>query len=93
MSASASSFSFGFANHNTGLLAAIGMNSLFTGPDARAIGVNHDLVNNLTLLGGAFDTDPAASGDNFAALALAGVQKGKYFRNNTATLNEFLSIE
>jgi flagellar hook-associated protein 1 FlgK len=86
---SAAGFSFGFANDNTGLLAAAGMNGLFTGSDAQSIGVNQDLVDNPALLGGAFDTDPAATGDNSAALALAAVQDGLYFESNSADINDF----
>ncbi len=86
---SAAGFSFGFASDTTGLLAATGMNPLFTGTDARTIGVNQDIIDNPALLAGAFDTDPAATGDNTAALALAAVQDGQYFQAGTASINDF----
>ena len=71
------------------MLAALGVNGLFTGTGAQDIGVNQAIVDDPALLSGAFDTDPAAVGDNTAALALAGVQDGQYFLNGTATINDF----
>ncbi len=85
----AAGFTFGFANDTTGVLAAVGVNGLFTGTDARTIGVNQTIADDPSLLSGAFDTDPAATGDNAAALALAGVQDGQYFLGGTATINDF----
>jgi len=85
----AAGFTFGFANDNTGVLAALGVNGLFTGTDAQDIGVNQVIVDDPALLSGAFDPDPAAAGDNTAALALAGVQDGLYFQGGTATINDF----
>jgi len=82
-------FSFGFASDGTGLLAALGVNGLFTGTDARTIGVNQAIVDDPALLAGAFDTDPAATGDNTAALALAAVQDGLFYLGGTATINDF----
>lgn len=82
-------FTFGFANDGTGLLGALGVNGLFTGTDATDIGVNQAIVDDPALLAGAFDTDPLATGDNAAALALAGVQNGRYFQGGTTTINDF----
>jgi len=82
-------FSFGFANDNTRLLAAVGMNGLFTGADARTMGVNQDIVDDPSLLAGAFDPDPDATGDNTAALALAAVQTAPIYSGGTASVNDF----
>ena len=79
----AAGFSFGFANDNTRVLAAVGMNGLFTGSDARTIGVNQAILDDPALLAGAFDPDPDATGDNSAALALANVQNAQIFQGGT----------
>lgn len=82
-------FSFGFANDTTGVLAAVGMNGLFTGSDARTMGVNQALVDDPSLLAGAFDPDSDATGDNSAALALAAVQTTPLFNGGTSSVNDF----
>ena len=86
---SAPGFTFGFSNDQTGLLAALGTNALFTGSNAETMGVNQAIVDDPALLGGAFSTDPADTGDNTAALALAAVQNGQYLLGGTATINDF----
>ncbi len=82
-------FSFGFANDNTRLLAAVGMNGLFTGSSASTMGVNQAIVDDPALLGGAFDPASDATGDNSAAVALAGVQSAPIFSGGTASVNDF----
>ncbi len=86
---SAPGFTFGFSNDQTGLLAALGTNALFTGTNAQTMGVNQAIAANPQLLAGAFSTDPADTGDNTAALALAAVQNGKYLLGGSATINDF----
>ncbi len=82
-------FTFGFSNDQTGLLAALGMNGLFTGADAQTMGVNQAIVDDPQLLAGAFSTDPDDTGDNTAALAMADVQNGLFLLNGSATINDF----
>jgi flagellar hook-associated protein 1 FlgK len=85
----AAGFTFNFANDQTGLLAALGMNGLFTGFDAQTMGVNQAIANDPQLLAGAFSADPADTGDNTAALALAAVQNARVLLNGSATINDF----
>jgi flagellar hook-associated protein 1 FlgK len=86
---SAPGFTFAFSNDQTGLLAALGTNALFTGSDAQTMGINQVIADDPALLGGAFSTDPADTGDNTAALALAAVQNGRFLNGGTATINDF----
>lgn len=81
--------SFVFSNDTSGILTALGFNALFTGFDARSIGVNAAIAANPSLLASAFDPDPAATGDNSAALAMAGVRNGLFLDNGTSTINDF----
>lgn len=82
-------FSFTNTNDDTGVLAALGMNVLFTGTDARTIELNSLIEDNPELLASRFSTNPLETGDNSAALALAGVQNGLFFSNGSATLFDF----
>lgn len=80
---------FSISNDATGVFAALGLNGLFTGFDARTIGVNQDLVNNPSLLAAGYSTDPLETGDNTAALDLAAVQNGLYLESDTASINDY----
>jgi flagellar hook-associated protein 1 FlgK len=82
-------FTYSFGNDDTGVLGAVGVNVLFTGFDARSIGVNQDIVNDPRLLASAFSVDPLDTGDNAAALAMAAVQEGLFFLGGTSTINDF----
>lgn len=86
---SAPGFSFTFANDDTDALAATGTNVLFDGFDASDIAVNGTIANNPQFLASAFDLDPAATGDNSAALALADLQNADLFNGGSADINEF----
>lgn len=83
------SFTYTFANDSAGILAALGINGLFTGSDATNIGVNQTIADNPALLTSAFDTDPLATGDNSAALALANVRDVQIFDGGSADINDF----
>lgn len=80
---------FTFANDNSGVLAALNINGLFTGYDARTMGLNTDIVQNLNLLSSGYNTDLANTGDNTAALAMANIQNASVMDGNTATINQF----
>jgi flagellar hook-associated protein 1 FlgK len=85
----AGGFTFAFANDTTDALPSLGVNSFFTGTDARSMNINQDLVTNPELLTSGFDPDPAATGDNTAALALADVQNGLFYDGGAADINQF----
>ena len=82
-------FTYSFANDSAGLLPALGVNVLFTGSDARSIGVNQDLINDPALLTSGYSTNPLDTGDNEAALALANIQQSLFYSGGTATIGEF----
>lgn len=63
-----SDYTFSFSDDSAGALAALGLNTFFTGRDAASIGVNPILVNDPTRL--AVGADHVA-GSNGAALAIA----------------------
>ena len=83
------SFSFANSSDTSGVLSATGMNVLFTGFDARTIGVNQDIVDNVELLSSRFSTNPADIGDNTAALAMAEIQNFRFLNGGNNTINEF----
>lgn len=85
----AAGFTFAFANDSAGILPALGVNGLFTGSSAADIGVNQTLLDNPNLLTSRFDTDPLNTGDNSAALALAGLRNLKVLDTNSSTLGEY----
>jgi flagellar hook-associated protein 1 FlgK len=80
---------FVFSNDTTGALAALGVQGLFEGFDARTIAINPDLLDDPLLLGSAYSLDPDASGDNRAALDLAGVRNDLLLSGGAATLNDY----
>ena len=82
-------FSFTNADDDSNVLAALGLNGLFTGQDARTIGINQNIASNVELLASRFSTDPLDTGDNTLALAMLEVQNGTFLSGNTATLNDF----
>jgi len=60
-----------FSQDSSGALAALGVNSFFTGEDARDIAVNQVVVNNPALLAASKNGQP---GDNQTALAISGLE-------------------
>jgi len=69
----ASGVEFSFAQDSTGLLAALGLNTLFTGGGAAGVEVDQDVLNNPSLLNAAHvnGSGEVNSGDNDTAQALA----------------------
>ncbi len=72
----ADDFSFAFAGDedgDSGLTAALGINTFFTGSDAESMGVNEILADGDYLASGMVDTETGelSSGDNTNALAMA----------------------
>ena len=80
---------FSFRDDTSGALAALGINGLFTGFDARTIAVSQEIVDDPGLLTSGFGTDPFTPGDNSAALALAEVRNGAFLEGGNATINDF----
>ncbi len=78
-----------FSNDTSGVLSALGMNGLFTGKDARSIGVNQEIIDDPNRLSSGNSLDPLDTGDNTAALAMANVRNGVFLDNNTASINDF----
>lgn len=71
-----------FSQDSSGTLASLGLNTFFTGNDAKSINVNSVVVNNTALLAAAANND---SGDNQTAKAIANLatQPLKSFKGNT----------
>lgn len=82
-------FSIAFANDTSGVLAALGLNSFFTGTDARTININPLLEEHPEWVSTSGSTDPLNTGDNSIALALASLRSATPLRNGTQTLNDF----
>jgi flagellar hook-associated protein 1 FlgK len=82
-------YSFQFANDTTGVLGALGINTLFTGTDARTIGVNAFLAENPIYLTSGYSADPLNTGDNSAALEMVGLRGKLVLENGTTSINGF----
>ncbi len=69
-------YSFAFANDTSGALAALGVNTFFTGADAATMRINSalDANKNLIAAGRVDASGEIASGDNTNALDMAGLQ-------------------
>ncbi len=78
-------YGFCFGSDTSGVLAALGLNTFFTGHNAENIGINQDLFDNPNLLGGSYS---AKGGDNDGVNALLALQTAKIFTNG-ATIEDF----
>ncbi len=67
----AAGYELSFSEDSSGALAALGINTFFTGKDATDVGVNDTVVNNTNLLSMGADH---IGGSNGTALAIAGLQ-------------------
>ena len=85
----AAGFTFSFANDTAGLLPALGLNGLFTGSDASNIDVSQALLDNPNLLTSRFTTDLLDTGNNEAALALAGLRNAQVLESGSSTLGNY----
>jgi flagellar hook-associated protein 1 FlgK len=85
----AANTTFRFSDDTSGALTALGVNGLFTGHDARTIGINQDIVDNPALLASGYTTDPTETGDNRAALAMAAVRDALVLSGDTASINDY----
>ncbi len=65
----------GFSDDNSGLLAALGINTFFTGAGASAVDINPSLSDRSRLAAGVIDAAGAyAPGDNINAMSMTGLQ-------------------
>jgi flagellar hook-associated protein 1 len=97
----ANGYQVGFSNDNSGTLAALGINTFFTGSSAGDIGVNSQLITDPSLLaaaqgGGPGDGTNAAALANFANLtptALSGPSIGNYYLQTVSGLGQASASE
>ncbi len=85
----AAGFSFAFTNDNTNALPALGLNGLFTGFDARTIGINQDLANDPGLIASGYSTDVLNTGDNSAALDMAALREALVLDGGASTIAQY----
>jgi flagellar hook-associated protein 1 FlgK len=71
LSADTTDIEISFSQDNSGVLAALGINTFFAGSDARDIAVSETVKNNPSLLAAARNGQP---GDNQTALAIASLE-------------------
>jgi flagellar hook-associated protein 1 FlgK len=79
-------YTFAFSEDTSGLLAAMGMNTFFTGHDALTIQVNQVLHDNPDLIAASLTGAP---GDNANILRMANLRNEKVFDNGGATFSDF----
>ncbi len=79
-------YEFTFAEDTSNVLAALGVNTLFTGTDARDIGLNSFVVENPFLIAAATQNTPG-DGSNAAAIARLGLDPQEGLGGQS--LNEF----
>lgn len=82
----AAGHTFSFADDTSGFLAALGLNSFFTGTDSLTIGVNADVVADPALIAAARS---GFSGDGSNATAIADLKNLAVASLGGASLNEF----
>ena len=86
LGADASDFQFSFSDDSSGVLAALGVNTFFTGSDAFDVGINQGLVGDPRFIAAARDHLP---GDNRGALAIADLRNTGQDDLNGLTLPGF----
>ncbi len=81
-----SGYQFSFAKDTSNFLAAVGINTFFTGTDASNIGVNPVIVNDQSKIAAGKTLSP---GDNSNALAIANLQTQNVLVSGTQTINQY----
>ena len=76
-------FEFGFADDSSGALATLGINTYFSGTDARTVGIRQQLIDNPSLL-----VAGAEQGSNEAALAIVELQNQSLSALDNASISE-----
>lgn len=82
-------FTYTFTNDTAGALPALGLNGLFTGTNARNIGVSQHLVDNPALLSSGSSLNVLDSGDNSVALALASLRSTPVLSGGTESIGDY----
>jgi flagellar hook-associated protein 1 FlgK len=85
-------YEFGFGRDTSGVLAALGLNTLFTGYDGATMGMNEFTYNNPQFLGGAHagDGDEAfVPGNNQGVWAFMDTRRANVFNSGTTTIDGF----
>jgi flagellar hook-associated protein 1 FlgK len=84
---------FAFSNDQSNILAALGINTFFTGDDASDMGMNSTIVNNSHLIaaGRVSALGEISRGDNSNALAITALSHQATMNTNTATFGEYYS--
>ncbi|MCC6487988.1 MAG: flagellar hook-associated protein FlgK [Candidatus Hydrogenedentes bacterium] len=82
-------FTYSFGNDTSGVLPALGINSLFNGTDARSITLNPDIADNPGRVTSSYSTDLLNTGDNTAALDMANLRTALVLETGTATIGDF----
>ncbi len=77
---------FGFGRDTSGVLAALGLNTFFTGYDASSINVNSLIVDQPDKLAGA---QKFVVGDQQNVMALLGLRETAVLSSETATMDEY----
>ncbi len=86
IAANSSSVKFSFHNDTSGVLAALGINTFFTGSDSSDIDINSLVSDDSSLLALAASTAP---GDNTNALALINVRNESLFNGGSTDIDAF----
>jgi flagellar hook-associated protein 1 FlgK len=79
-------YQFSFAGDTSNFLAAVGINTFFTGTNASNIAVNSVIVNDQSKIAAGKSLTP---GDNSNALAIANLQTQNVMDSNTQTINQY----
>lgn len=85
----AAGYSFMFSNDTANALPALGLNGLFTGDSAATIAVSQHLLDDPSLLSSSYSQDLLNTGDNEAALALAGLRSATILAGGEQTVDDF----
>ena len=80
---------FSFSDDSTHILAALGLNTFFTGTDAENIALTDFILDPELGLQRIAASGTGAEGDNMGALAIADLEYANIARNNTTTLGDF----
>lgn len=81
--------SVSFANDTSGVMTALGINGFFEGTDASTIRMNSVLLENPRLIGSGYSTNPLETGDNRAALDMAGIRTAKLLEGGSQSIPEY----
>ncbi len=82
-------FTYTFTNDTANALPALGLNGLFTGTNARNIGVSQHIINDPSLLSSGDSLNVLETGNNTIALELAALRNTPVLTNDTESLGDY----